>query len=87
LDWFLILRFGLLVATVGHFTQVLFNAFIVMPDLSSWHADATIAAILTTLAIASFGLHTSTIRPLATAPEGQRIWLILPGISVNGRYA
>jgi len=24
-------------------TQVLFNAFIVTPELSSWHADATIA--------------------------------------------
>jgi hypothetical protein len=44
-----------------------------MPDLSSWHADAEIAAILTTLAIGSFGLYTSTIRPLATAPGRPRV--------------
>ena len=68
LFFFVILRFGLLAGTVCNVTQVLFNAFIVTPELSSWHADATIAAILATLAIASFGLYTSTIRPLTAAP-------------------
>ena len=68
LFFFVILRFGLLAGTVCNVTQVLFNAFIVTPELSSWHADATIAAILATLAISSFGLYISTIRPLTAAP-------------------
>jgi len=61
----LLIRFGLLAATVAFFFSNVLGRFPLTLDLSTWYVGATLTAMLTAVAVAAYGCHTALAgRPL-----------------------